>query len=322
MPRHIRKNFRGTVGQISGLGINTVGSGLKTLPAAPPDGTLDFVHDYTAARGQATAPLYGWEDIQFGNSGNTIVRVTDGITTGVPSARLTIAADSSSDAIEGQKDQNNPIGLHRFYGVMYKFPTNWQTPNTQGWGAGIAQLGYQGFVNHTWGLFAHADHVRCVILSGKQSWPATIGDPNTTPIREYNNSDGAAQGPSPRVITNMALGSWHQLIAEIRWSTCSTASPDYPTIGVSGLTRVWHKLMGESSWTLMMEELDIPTFQWGRGYNFGSGSPTLTVDLNGGTAWESHKWGLYAGPASFDRVIEHGKISIGTTFASVAALMP
>ena len=283
-------------------------------------GTISYIHDYTAARGQTTPTDFGWDwGMQY--TGNVPTSnfsiISNGITTGLPSGRMTLQANGGTQSIEGLRKYTLGVGSKFFYGMMVKFPVGWVEPNSSGWGAAVAQFGYQGCTESTTGLFAHANYARFVLLSGEQVWPNGPG-PNNAVVREFNNTDGEAQGPAPRVIPvgQMALGQWHQLIFEIRWSPCSTQSANYVTVGSAGLARCWHKLMGDSSWTQTMNYPDIPTLQWGP-CRYGGSWP-----LNGNGSNVAHKFGLYAANAPGARTIEHGNIVIGDTFAIVAARMP
>ena len=296
-----------------------------TVPPPNPAGPVDYWHNYTAAKGQTTAPDYGWSwGMQMGGvlggSGpaNSFAIIPDGIRPGLPSARLTVAPDTYNDAVEGLYKWAYKIGEHKFYGMMVKFPLDWQKPSNVGWGAAINQPGYQGLVNSTLGTFAHADHCQFIMLTGEQTWPS--GTPGVgSVVREYNNSEQGGTWPSgPRCIpAPMALGVWHQLIYEIKWSTCSSKSAHYADVGnVAGHVRIWHRVQGQTAWNKTVEVLDVPTLQWGRGAE-GQNWSYNQVGANC-----AHKFGLYSGTATFPRVIEHGNISIGPTFESVAALMP
>ena len=310
---------------VEAIGFDVIDRGVWP-EVVPPDPSLppDWVHDYTVARGQATPPDYGWSwGMQMGGvlggagPANTFAIVPDGIRPGVPSGRLTVAADTYNDAVEGLYKWPYKIGEHKFYGQMVKFPTSWQKPSDAGWGAAIAQPGYQGLVNSTLGTFAHADHCQFIMLTGEQTWPS--GTPGVGNVaREYNNSEQGGTWPSgPRCIpAPMALGVWHQLIYEIKWSTCSSKSAHYADVGnVAGHVRIWHRVQGQTAWNKTVEVLDVPTLQWGRGAEGQNWS------YNQIGAYCAHKFGLYSGAATFPRVIEHGRICQGPSFASVAALM-
>jgi hypothetical protein len=175
-------------------------------------------------------------------------------------------------------------------------------------------------VNATQSLIAHADNCMYVLLTGEQRWPDPSKPGIGSPIREFDNIVGEWPVYPMVIKPPMRLGVWHQLIFEIKWSTCSTRSAHYADVGVAGHVRVWHKHKGDTAWTKTYEQLDIPTLQWGYGYDWdgSGGNPPVfwPVNSNGFTA--SHKFGLYAGGATFPRVVEHGNICQGTSFEAVA----
>ncbi len=304
-----------------------------TAPPVPPFGNITYRHLYTAALGQASPPDHGWDwGMQYAsNPVSNFAIIPDGIATGIPSGRITVSPTGT--AIEGLKKHPLVIGQRQFWGLMLKFPTTWQEPSGAGWGAAIAQVGYQALANHTWGLFAHADHVQFILLSGKHTWP-NVNQPGIgNPIREYDNSTQLGTWPNgPRAIpsSRFVKGVWHELIFDILWSTVRTSSADFAQVGVPGHTRIYHRIMGGAGalgqWTLTVESLDIPTLQWGYGYDFGSGNPpymsVLGKSLAGAQYTASDKFGLYAANATFNRVLEHGKILTGTGFDIVASEMP
>lgn len=279
-----------------GMGLVEVEDERRSVPP-PPTGNVLYAHDYTGA--QAVAPSYGW-DWGFMLEGNSQAQIIpDGLAPGVPSMRATLPSSSASMHVEGVKKWFPwSAGERLFFGQQFKLPTDWQTPGP--WGAAIAQLYYQSCVNHTWGLFAWGDHCRFVLLSGLQVISA-----GGSVTRQYDNSDGAPQGPSPRAIPvgRMTKGVTHTLISEI------VASYD-PT----GMTRIWHKIQGESAYTKTVDVSGVPTLQHGQCYAGNTWPKGATFNV-------SHKFGFYAGNASFTRTFDSGNYVIGDSFAAVAARM-
>lgn len=274
----------------------------------PPVGDVLYHHTYTGA--QAIAPVYGWDYGFLREGSSTAQIITDGLATGVPAMRATLLPTSNNIHVEGQKKWDNwSVNETRFFGLQFKLPLNWQNPNLDGWGAAIAQLYYPVCVNHNWGLFLHSDHCRFVLLSG-----ATTINPVT---REYNNADGAAQGPSPRAIPvgRLTKGVLHTLIAEIKAS--------FDPIGV---TRIWHRIATDpgspalqASYQQTVNVTGIPTLQYGQCYD-GTTWPKNSLGPVAGR-YIHQKFGFYTGRANHTRVFDSGNYVIGTTFDAVAAEM-
>jgi hypothetical protein len=180
------------------------------------------------------------------------------------------------------------LGDDLYYGFACKFHSPWGEPSPDGWGAAIAQLNYQACVNHTWGLFAHADHVRLVLLSGKQ----TI-NPVT---RQYDNTNSA-----PHIISNLVTDEWYLIVARI-----------LNAYDFTGATQVWVKGPNYANWTKTADIPGVPTLQCGTcydGHTIGCSSQGYPV---------SQKFGFYTGGSrTVQHVYQHANIQIGTSLSAV-----
>lgn len=235
------------------------------------------------------------------------------------SVAITLPGDGTTAAFEAYKDSylSTPLetqqgararvlGSTEFYGFRWRFPTGWQSPSS--WGAMIAQLAYPALRYHGWGLVAEADRVRLALNTGFIDWGPGGPTINGQPTFGYSYQNGPAIP-----INRFELNKWHYLICEIKWATTFT-----------GLTNIWHRKTGEGGWTQTIALANIPTQQWGKGYDQAT-NPDREMDVNGLRVTSGHpyllwdKFGFYAGPTNYAKTIHSGGFCVGTTFAAVEA---
>ena len=270
-----------------------------TVSQAAAPGKVLYLHDYTGA--QAAAPAFGWD---WGFQIDLPYAATPTTDDGLPVMKFALRPSTTSSHAEGLKKWPVKVGEDKFFGLMVKFGSNWQEPSPAGWGAALLQGDYQACVNSTWGFFAHARDIRWVDLAGRQTW---VGPPNEAAAgltREYNNNDGAPQGPAPRAVTNLRPGYWYRIIAEIKDAYDST-----------GLARIWVKGPGYSTWTKTVDVENIPTLQWGTcddGHSIAFNQQGYPV---------SQKFGFYSGPHSFSLDFEDTNFVIATSFDAAADVL-
>lgn len=260
-------------------------------PPPPPSGSVLWQNTYTQ-----TAPPYGW-DWGFQN-----IPATMPVTVAGGSMTVTMLTGSGGQHAEGLKKWTLTLGEDLYFGFRCLFHSPWGEPSPDGWGAVIMQGDYQAFVNSTWGLFAHADHVRFVLLSGKQSWTGTPNQAGTGLVREYNNSDGAAQGPSPRVISGLQADTLYSVVVRVK--------AEYDATGVA---QAWVNGGSYSGWTQTMDLQGVPTLQWGTS-NTGAQLSNTASGYN-----VSHKFGYYTGSRTAQRTFSHDRPLIATSLAAAQA---
>lgn len=300
-------------------------------PPPPPPGTLTYVHDYTAARGQATPPSYGWTWGFQGYDSTNVGIVPAGYSSTLPSLRMHSPLGYTSNR-EGLYRWPATGGLtpatafiRQFFGFGIKFYSTWPT-QVGSWGGMVMQLGYAGLANHNLGFWVGstsqgAPNLRALYLNMVTGYHQPGGQ-----VREWNTGFGAAQGPPPKVHTEneFPLNTWLQFICDIQWSTVATTSAQYGQAPIAsapaGHMFVYYRHKGASTWTRTVNFPDCPTMQWGYGNGEGATS-FLSSDLKnqtGGAHAESHKFGFYGGSAA-GRQLEHANICWGTTFEVVEA---
>jgi hypothetical protein len=285
--------------------LDAIVGGVVPPPPPPPPPTGTELFNWTGTGAQAVAPTYGW-DYGFLKEGAASSQIIpDGLAPGVPSMRATLPPSASSMHVEGQKKWTPwTVGERRFFGLQFKLPVGWQNPNLDGWGANIAQLYYPVCAEAPFALALQADHCRLVLLTGQCN-------PGGPVPHEYNNGDGAAQGPSPRAIIpgRLTLGVLHTLIAEIKTSYDWT-----------GETRIWHKIEGEANYTKTVEVTGVPTLQYGL-CNDGSTWQKGSTGPDSRGYYVHQKFGFYAGRANHTRVYDGGNYRIADSFDAVASRM-
>jgi hypothetical protein len=263
------------------------------------DGRVLYLHNYSGA--QSAAPNFGWDGGFYTEAPYTTTATTDD---GRPVMKFDLGPTTTSSHAEGLKKWPVEVGEDRFFGLMVKFGSNWREPSPAGWGAAVMQGDYQACVNSTWGFFAHAHDIRWVDLAGRQTWSGVPNQAGTGLTREYDNNDGAPQGPSPRAITNLQPGEWYRIITEIKEAYDST-----------GLARVWVSGPGYPTWTKTVDVENIPTLQWGTcndGHTIAFGQQGYSV---------SHKVGFYSGPHDAALDFEDTNFVIATGFAAAANVL-
>jgi hypothetical protein len=213
------------------------GSGSITLPSS--GGSVIFPGDFE------TGSFSQWPTVQCANygtassteftRGNAYV-VSDLVGQGTRAARFDLPAAANKSACEIGKGAAHPIGSDDYYSLAVRLPSNWVEPG--GWGMTIAQLGFQ--YPPVWGgplqLIAHKDRIEVAAQGGS----CVYGTGCTRSVHKDVIPVGS-----------LSLGVWHQLIVHSHWATDS-----------SGLTEVWWKTKGSSTWAKTAALGGGPTVEW------------------------------------------------------------
>jgi Polysaccharide lyase len=131
-------------------------------------------------------------------------------------------------SIQASVVHNRTLDLGRadYYALAVFFPHSWKEPGDQArsfWGMAMAQFNFQLIYGSPVGLAAHRNHVNLTVQSGYFDGYAT----------RWHSGNGIARGNLPRMYAippPLKLGSWHQLIVRVRWSTENDGAVD-----------VWHR---------------------------------------------------------------------------------
>jgi Polysaccharide lyase len=142
-------------------------------------------------------------------------------------ARFDLPPDpTKSTACEIIHNRTLDLGRADYYALAVFFPHSWKEPGDQArsfWGMAMAQFNFQLIYGSPVGLAAHRNHVNLTVQSGYFDGYAT----------RWHSGNGIARGNLPRMYAippPLKLGSWHQLIVRVRWSTENDGAVD-----------VWHR---------------------------------------------------------------------------------
>jgi hypothetical protein len=160
-------------------------------------------------------------------------------------ARFDLPPDATkATACEVIHNRTLDLGRDDYYALAVFFPRTWKEPASAFWGMAIAQFNYEGITGPPVGLYAHGHHVNLTIQSGFFDGYVT----------RWHSGNGIARGNVPRMFAiprRLKLGSWHQLIVHVRWST-----------GNDGAVDVWHRLRSKGRWKQTVRLRGKPTVQW------------------------------------------------------------
>ena len=224
---------------------------------------------------------------------------------GTHGARIDLPSDTinGGSRCEGLEARRPIYGSDHWYGMMYKFPTNWQEPSSAFWGMAIAQLNYQLI----WGapvlLAAHADKVDLTINTG------FCADVNSTkPGCTYSSTNGSSIGnvPETKIIPGpIVTNNWYEVIVHAKW----TGDP------TQGIIEGWYRLKGQTTWNKTVNLTGYPTIQWSNSapLSVWQGNPSFNVN---------DKFGAYRGQSTFPITFWHDNIMDGTDFNAVSSHMP
>jgi Polysaccharide lyase len=209
---------------------------------------------------------------------------------------------SSCELLHGRKVGLN---LDDYYAFAVKFPTDWQTPSTAGWGALLDQLNFEGINAAPVMMNAFADSLVLLVNSG--NCPSSGGCPYYSGLPTGGGFSPRPAGmPGPLYAIphgGMTLGVWHELVVHVRWTLDST-----------GVVEVWHRVKGQSAWTQTVSASGFPTLQTGTKYN-----GTLITASNIANWGDDDKFGVYRGPSSNSLSVYHDNWCRATSFGAAAS---
>lgn len=206
-------------------------------------------------------------------------------------AQFDLPAAEIRNSCETLAKRHVALGTDDYYGLMVRFPDDWQEPSGAGWGLSLAQLNFENVSGAPVILDAHADHISLVMQTGLC---------RSTSGCAYTSGAGGNVAPMTVAPAPLALGVWHELIIHVHWATDK-----------SGKIEAWHRLQGQTSWKRTVSLRGRPTVQWDeQGPRAIRGS--VTAD----------KIGAYRGWARFPVTIWEDGFVRAPTFAAAAARLP
>jgi hypothetical protein len=273
----------------------------STTPATPPpaQGNVSFTGDFET--GNISQWNYGAQCANTGvSSSSSLVSGTVNVESqivgqGNYAAEFDLPAASVNNFCQALVKRPFSIGSDDYYGLMVRFPTNWQEPSSAGWGMSLAQFNFQNIWGSPVNLMAHGDHVSLVMQTGLCSAVST-----STPGCAYSNGIGGNLAQAYAAPAPLALGVWHEFVVHVHWAADN-----------SGAVEVWHRLKGTSAWTKTVSISGHPTVQWtsSSGYSDSSG---WTVDMAG----------AYRGNSDFPLTIWQDGFVRATSFDNAAGALP
>jgi hypothetical protein len=210
-------------------------------------------------------------------------------------ARFELPPDASkATACEIIHNRTLDLGRDDYYALAVSFPRTWKEPGDQAksfWGMAIAQFNYQMIAGPPVGLFAHRRYVNLTVQSGYFDGYAT----------RWHSGNGIARGNVPRMYAippPLKLGSWHQLIVRVRWSTRNEGAVD-----------VWHRLRSKRRWMQTVRFRGKPTVKWSASKPAISEMPT----------WD--KFGGYRGESSSPASVWHDAFCRATSLSAAKSCL-
>jgi Polysaccharide lyase len=210
-------------------------------------------------------------------------------------ARFDLPPDASNaTACEIIHGRTLDLGRDDYYALAIFFPQAWKEPGDQArsfWGMAVAQLNYQMITGPPVGLFAHRRYVNLTIQSGYFDGYAT----------RWYSGNGIARGNLPRLYAippPLKLGSWHQLIVHVHWSSANDGAVD-----------VWHRLRGKRRWKQTVHFRGKPTVQW-------SELESATTEME---TWD--KLGAYRGISSSPTSVWHDAFCRATSLKAAKSCL-
>ena len=186
------------------------------------------------------------------------------------------------------------LGRDDYYALAIFFPHTWREPGDQErsfWGLVIASFNYPLVKSAPVGLAAHRHYVNLIIESGYFDGYAT----------RWRSGNGIARGNLPRMYaipSPLKLGSWHQLIVHVHWST-----------GNDGAVDVWHRLRGKRRWEQTVRFRGKPTVQW------SASKPAISERRT----WD--KFGGYRGQSSSPASVWHDAFCRATSLKAAKSCL-
>jgi hypothetical protein len=288
-------------------------SGVENQP--PTDATITFEDKFETAALTGPNTFTGWAFMQSGcgaGTANPKISFVSGYRSGSRAVRFKAVAGENAACELSAEVYEIParLGETDFYAQRFRYPAPFYSPTGH---MLVTQTGYGSFRYHNMGWTSGygSTKVEQTYINGE--W-ASGCDSNPTACYEHD----LWRKPMDAVREDV----WHEFIVEVKWATTWT-----------GVFRIWHRLAGQTSWTLVHDEVNVPTLQYGEylagetilgGWRCinaaGYGSPASSATCNPDRpATFFDKIGIYRGAQAGepDSVVEHDVFAKGTTFAVV-----
>jgi hypothetical protein len=281
-----------------------------SVPPPPPDGTITFQDGFETARLESANRFTGWAWMQSGcgvGTPNPKISFVPGYRSHSRAVRFKAVAGQNSACELSAETYEMParLGETDFYAQRFRYPKPFYSPSGH---MTVSQHAYQSFRYSNIGWTSPSGGTNVEITAKNARW--------------VNANDQYEHLVLRDALDSIRAGVWHEFIMETKWATTWT-----------GTFRIWHRLAGQSTWTLVHDETNVPTLQYGEylagetilgawrcinvaGYGSPASSSTCNPDR---PAIFFDKVGIYRGARAGepDSVVEHDLFVKGTTFAVV-----
>jgi hypothetical protein len=290
---------------------------LRAVEHQPPptDGTIIFEDKFETATITGPNTFAGWAWMQSGcgvGTANPKISFVPGYRSGSRAVRFkAVAGENAACELSAQVYEIPAhLGQTDFYGQRFRYPAPFYSPSGH---MLVTQTGYGSFRYHNMGWTSGygSTNIEQTYVNGEWAYGC---DKNPSVCYEHD----LWRKPMDAIREDV----WHEFIVEVKWATTWT-----------GVFRIWHRLAGQTSWTLVHDEVNVPTLQYGEylagetilggwrcinaaGYGSLASSATCNPDR---PATFFDKVGIYRGAQAGepDSVVEHDVFAKGTTFAVV-----
>jgi hypothetical protein len=207
-------------------------------PMRSVNGRILFQDNFETATVTGPNRFSGWAWMQSGcgaTSTSPRISFVPGYRAGSRAVRMEAVAGVNAACELSARVREMPwwLGKTIFIGQRFRYPAPFYSPSGH---QTITQTFYQGFRYSNISMTSGAGSASTALTARNGAW-----------------SDGTySHLVSHEPIDSIWEGVWHEQIQEIKLAT-----------GNTGVHRVWHKLAGKRTWTLVHEELNVPTMQWG-----------------------------------------------------------
>jgi RTX calcium-binding nonapeptide repeat (4 copies)/Polysaccharide lyase len=281
---------------------------VEHFPLPPTDGTMTFEDKFETATITGPNTFIGWAWMQNGcgaGTANPKISFVSGYRSKSRAVRFEAVAGQNAACELSAEVYEIParLGQTDFYGQRFRYPAPFYSPSGHMLTSQIAYGSFR-YTNLAWSSGYQSASIEHMAHNGLWS--------------EGDYSHEVWRKP----LDAIREGIWHEFITEVRWST-------HP----EGVVRIWHRLAGQTSWTLAHEEVNVPTLQHGEysagetilgewhcinAAGYGSPAPSATCNPDRPATFFD-KVGIYRGAQAGepDSVVEHDVFAKGTTFAVV-----
>lgn len=240
-----------------------LGAALALVVGGSSSGSLTFDGNFQAAGLKPWQPGHGG-GIQCANYGTPSkpprLRGTVALRTvaGVRAAVFTLASDTQpaypKEACE-LLPPPKPLGLgsDHYYGYMFYVPRNFSIGTGAFWGVVTAQYHFQNIWAAPIAFELHDNHMTLALEVGRCNNHLTE-HPGCAYTSNADNPTGNPGNLGKQYVVppgSMTQGVWHEVIMHVHWASDST-----------GVIEVFHRELGQSSWTRTVNITGYPTVQF------------------------------------------------------------